>query len=239
MVRPKFQPIKQEKVSTKIVEQIKSLIVNGDLKPGDILPPERDLMRSLSVSRPSLREALNSLAAMGFIEITQRQRTVIKSLASGRMLEPLHHLLKEDIETAYELIESRKAIETWSAYYAAERATDSDITRIEECIASMKTKLDEGINVVKEDADFHLAISEATHNKIQTHLMSSIYDILKESIGKYYNSIKSHDIYNQHYNVLKAIKKSDCDLARKRMLEHLDYVESMIKELRTTGLDIN
>ncbi|MBW1732704.1 MAG: FadR family transcriptional regulator, partial [Deltaproteobacteria bacterium] len=91
-----------------------------------------------------LREALNSLAAMGFIEITQRQRTVIKSLASGRMLEPLHHLLKEDIETAYELIESRKAIETWSAYYAAERATDSDITRIEECISTMKTKMEEG-----------------------------------------------------------------------------------------------
>lgn len=234
MVRPKFQPIKQEKVSTKIVEQIKSLIVNGDLKPGDTLPPERELMNSLNVSRPSLREALNSLAAMGFIEITQRQRTVIKSLASGRMLEPLHHLLKEDIETAYELIESRKAIETWSAYYAAERATDSDITRIEECISTMKTKMDEGITVVKEDADFHLAISEATHNKIQTHLMSSIYDILKESIGKYYKSIKSRDIYNQHCNVLKAIKKKDCDLARKRMLEHLDYVESRIKELLVT-----
>ena len=234
MVRPKFQPIKQEKISTKIVEQIKSLIVNGDLKPGDTLPPERELMNSLNVSRPSLREALNSLAAMGFIEITQRQRTVIKSLASGRMLEPLHHLLKEDIETAYELIESRKAIETWSAYYAAERATDSDITRIEECISIMKTKMEEGITVVKEDADFHLAISEATHNKIQTHLMSSIYDILKESIGKYYKSIKSRDIYNQHCNVLKAIKKKDCDLARKRMLEHLDYVESRIKELLVT-----
>ena len=239
MVRPKFQPIKQEKVSTKIVEQIKSLIVKGDLKPGDILPPERELMNSLNVSRPSLREALNSLAAMGFIEITQRQRTVIKSLASGRMLEPLHHLLKEDIETAYELIEVRKAIETWSAYYAAERATDSDITRIEECIAVMKTKMDEGSSVEKEDADFHLAISEATHNKIQTHLMSSIYNILKESIGEYYKSIKPRDIYKQHCNVVKAIKKRDCDLARKRMLEHLDYVESSIKELLVPGKDLN
>ena len=238
MVGPKFQPIKQKKISTKIVEQIKSLILNGDLRPGEILPPERELMKSLNVSRPSLREALNSLRGMGFIE-TQRNRTVIKSLASGRMLEPLHHLLKEDIETAYELIESRKAIETWSAYYAAERATDSDIARIEECISTMKTKMEEDITVVKEDADFHLAISEATHNKIQTHLMSSIYDILKESIGKYYKKIKSHEIYNQHYNVVKAIKKRDGDLARKRMLEHLDYVESMIKELRVTGLDIN
>ncbi len=239
MVRPKFQPIKQEKISTKIVEQIKSLILSGDLRPGDMLPPERELMKSLNVSRPSLREALNSLAGMGFLEITQRHRTVIKSLASGRMLEPLHHLLKDDIETTYELIESRKAIETWSAYYAAERAKDSDITRIEECVLSMKTKMDQGIDVVNEDANFHLAISEATHNKIQTHLMSSIYDILKEFLGKYYKSIKSRDIYNQHYNVLKAIKKRDCELARKRMLEHLDYVETTIKDFIVTDLDPN
>jgi GntR family transcriptional regulator, transcriptional repressor for pyruvate dehydrogenase complex len=229
MVGPKFQPIKQKKISTKIVEQIKSLILNGDLRPGEILPPERELMKSLNVSRPSLREALNSLRGMGFIE-TQRNRTVIKSLASGRMLEPLHHLLKEDIGTAYNLIEVRKAIETWSAYFAAERATDSDINRIEKCVSSMKTKIDEGISVVKEDADFHLAISEAAHNIIQTHLMFSIYDILKESLRKYYESMELLDTYGQHCKVVDAIKKRDAHLARRRMLEHLEYVESTLKD---------
>jgi len=229
MVRPKFQPIKQKKISTKIVEQIKSLILNGDLRPGEILPPERELMKSLNVSRPSLREALNSLTGMGFIE-TQRNRTVIKSLASGRMLEPLHHLLKEDIGTAFNLIEVRKAIETWSAYFAAERATDSDINRIEECVSSMKTKIDEGISVVTEDADFHLAISAAAHNIIQTHLMFSIYDILKESLRKYYESMELLDTYGQHCKVVDAIKKRDAHLARRRMLEHLEYVESTLKD---------
>ncbi|OPX37722.1 MAG: hypothetical protein B1H12_04195 [Desulfobacteraceae bacterium 4484_190.2] len=229
MVRPKFQPIKQKKISTKIVEQIKSLILHGDLRPGEILPPERELMKSLNVSRPSLREALNSLRGMGFIE-TQRNRTAIKSLASGRMLEPLHHLLKEDIGTAYNLIEVRKAIETWNAYLAAERATDSDINRIEECNSSMKTKMNEGISVAQEDADFHLAISEAGHNIIQTHLMFSIYDILKETLKKYYESMELLDIYGQHCKVVDAIKKRDGHLARRRMLEHLEYVESSLKE---------
>ena len=230
MVRPKFQPIKQKKISTKIVEQIKSLILNGDLRPGEILPPERELIKSLNVSRPSLREALNSLKGMGFIE-TQRNRTVIKSLASGRMLGPLHDLLKEDIGTAFNLIEVRKAIETWSTYLAAERATDSDITRIEECVSSMKTKIDEGVSVVKEDADFHLAISEAAHNIIQTHLMFSLYGILKEILRKYYESMEMLDIYDQHCKVVNAIKKRDAPLARRRMLEHLEYVESSLKDL--------
>ena len=127
MVRPSFEPIKQEKISTKIAEQIKSLIVKGELKPGDVLPPERELVKVFKVSRASLREALKSLTGMGFLEITQTHRTIVKSLAAGRITEPLDQLIKEDIHTVFELIEVRKAIETWNAYYAAVRAGDEDV----------------------------------------------------------------------------------------------------------------
>ena len=94
----------------------------------------------------------------------------------------------------------------------------------------MKTKMNEGISVAQEDADFHLAISEAGHNIIQTHLMFSIYDILKETLKKYYESMELLDIYGQHCKVVDAIKKRDGHLARRRMLEHLEYVESSLKE---------
>jgi len=230
MVSPKFKPIKQEKISTKIAEQIKALIKEGDLKPGDALPPERELVKVFNVSRASLREALNSLTGMGFLEMSQKQRTIVKSLASGRMTEPLHLLIKDDIQTVFELIEVRKAIETWNAYHAAERANNDDITRLENSLESMKMKIEQRISVVEDDADFHLAMAEATHNKIQTHLMFSIYDLLKESLGGYYESIRMQDIFDQHSNVLAAIKKRDPDLASRRMREHLDYVESRVKE---------
>ena len=231
MVSPKFQPIKQEKISTKIAEQIKALINNGDLKPGDALPPERELVKVFSVSRASLREALNTLAGMGFLEMSQNHRTIVKSLASGRITDPLHHLLREDIQTVFELIEVRKAIESWSAYHAAKRATADDIANLEKSVESMRTKIDQGISVVEDDANFHVAISEATHNKIQTHLMFSIYDILKESLGRYYESIRMQEIYEQHCKLVEAIKKGDSALASRRMHEHLDYVETSVKEL--------
>jgi len=231
MVSPKFQPIKQEKISTKIAEQIKTLINNGDLKPGDALPPERELVKVFNVSRASLREALNTLAGMGFLEMSHKHRTVVKSLASGRMTDPLHHLLKEDIKTVFELIEVRKAIESWSAYHAAKRATPDDIARLEESVESMRMKIEQGISVIEDDANFHLAISEATHNKIQTHLMFSIYDILKESLGKYYENIEMQEVYEQHCKVVDAIRKRDSALASRRMHEHLDYVEISVKKL--------
>ena len=239
MVRPKFKPIKQEKISTKIVEQIKSLIKEGDLKPGDALPPERELVKLFNVSRASLREALNSLTGMGFLEMSQKQRTVVKSLASGRMTEPLHLLIKDDLQTVFELIEVRKAIETWNAYHAAKRAGDDDIARLEKSLESMRNRLNERLSVVKDDADFHLAMAEATHNKIQTHLMFSIYDLLKESLGGYYESIDMQDIFNQHSKVVEAIKNRDPDLASRRMREHLDYVESRVKEFSSNEVSPN
>ena len=239
MVSPEFKPVKQEKIATKIVAQIKSLIINGDLKPGDALPPERELISLLKVSRPSLREALNTLSTMGFLEISQKHRTVVKSLAAGSITEPIHRILKEDMQTVFELIEVRKAIESWSAYHAARRATVDDITRLEKCVESMRIKIERGISVVEDDANFHLAISEATHNKIQTHLMFSIYDILKESLGKYLESIKMSDIFDQHCEVVEAIIKRDPDLAEVRMREHLDYVESSVKELASQDFKLN
>jgi GntR family transcriptional repressor for pyruvate dehydrogenase complex len=146
------------------------------------------------------------------------------------MTEPLHLLIKDDIQTVFELIEVRKAIETWNAYHAAIRAKDDDIARLDSSLESMKSKIEHQISVVEDDADFHLAMAEATQNKIQTHLMFSIYDLLKESLGGYYESIDMQDIFDQHRNVLDAIKKRDPDLASRRMRDHLDYVESRVKE---------
>ncbi|MGB5748333.1 MAG: FadR/GntR family transcriptional regulator [Desulfobacterales bacterium] len=231
MVSPAFKPIKQEKISTKIVEQIKALIASGKLKPGDALPPERELITQLNVSRPSLREALNTLATMGFIEITQRHRTIIKSLTAGRITEPIDHLIKEDFQTVFELIEARQAIETWNAHHAAKRATSDDIARLEKSLAVMQAKIESNLSVVEEDANFHLAISEATHNRIQMHLMFSIYDKLKESLGKYVERIDMNDVHAQHSKIVAAIKKKDPDQAEARMREHLDYVQFWVREI--------
>ena len=66
-----FTPIRPKRISDEIVNQLKSLIFNGKLKPGEKIPPERELAKSLNVSRVSLREALNTLQGMGLIEIQQ------------------------------------------------------------------------------------------------------------------------------------------------------------------------
>lgn len=224
-----FKPIKHVKVSDGIVDQIRNLISQGKLKPGDRLLPERELIREFDVSRPSLREALNSLMAMGFLEI-KGKRTFIKSVASESMQNPLSLLIKADAQKLFDLIEVRKAIEAWGAFLAAQRATEEDIKQLENIIEDMKKAYEQGRSWEKQDADFHLGMAQATHNTIQTHVMSTIYDLLKESVAKVFKDrSKVKKLLDHHYRIFNAIKNHSPDKARERILEHLNYVESEVK----------
>lgn len=226
-----FQTIKQKKISSQIVDQIKDIITSGKLKPGDTLPPERELMKIFNVGRPTLREALNSLATMGYLEMAQRQRTKVKSLVPSDIIEPLRLMLKEDTSVAIDLVESRIIVETANAEIAAERATEKDIERLEHCLEDMRSKLDKHHALLVGDAEFHLAIADATHNKIQTHLMYSIYDLLKEKIGICYHDEKAELIFKQHCKIIEAIKQRDSAKARQTMQEHLSFIRQQINDV--------
>ncbi len=219
-------------MSEKIANQIKELIIEGKIRPGELLPPERKLMEQLEVSRPSLREAIKSLIGMGLLEMSTGNRPRVTHLAAKHVVDPFKHLLDDDVNTVYDLIEVRKNIETWNAYYAAHRASeDIDIPRLEESILTMKKLMYADFNTFSsEDADFHMAIAKAAHNKIQMHMMFSIYDILKKYICTHFDKISYEEVYRQHSTIVDEIKKRNADDAQRAMLEHLNYVEARVKE---------
>jgi len=224
-----FKSIKHTKISDEIVNQIKNQISEGMLKPGDRLSPERDLVKEFGVSRPSLREALNSLVALGFLEV-KGKRTYIKSVTSESMQDPLSLLIKADTQKIFDLIEVRKAIEAWGAFLAAQRAAEEDIKQLGGILEEMRKAFKEGRSWEKLDADFHLAIAQATHNTIQTHMMSTIYDLLRESVARIFKDrAKVKKLLDQHYKIFIAIKNHSPEKARERTLEHLNYVESEVK----------
>lgn len=227
-----FKSIKHTKVSDEIVNQIKRLIDEGKLKPGDRLPAERELIKQLGVSRPSLREALRSLVSMGFLEVRQAKRTFVKSVTSKFIEDPLSLLIKADTHKIFDLIEVRKAIETWAAYHAAQVATKEDIKELEKIFEEMQSAFEEGRSWEKQDADFHLAISQATHNTIQAHIMSAIYDLLRQSTTRIFiDRKKVKRLLHQHHQILNAIKSGASEKAREKTLEHLNYVESEVKAM--------
>jgi GntR family transcriptional repressor for pyruvate dehydrogenase complex len=233
-----FQSIKHIRVSDEIANQVKSLISQGKLKPGDRLLPERELIKQFNVSRPSLREALNSLVATGFLEI-KGKKTYIKSIASERIQDPISLLMKSDTQKIFDLIEVRKGMETWSAFHAAQRATEEDIKRLGKIIEEMQATFVDGKSWEKQDADFHLAIAQSTHNTIQTHIMSTIYNLLRESVARVFrDQAKIKKLLQQHYQIFNAIKNHSPDKARERILNHLNYVEAEVKAFRNQNIPL-
>src|ERR1700686_996969 len=105
-----FKPIKPKKVSSQIADQIRSSILAGEFSPGDKLPPERELAEMFSVSRPSVREALNMLSAAGMVEAYQGGGTVVKSLVETVSGGPLSDLIRGEQERALDVIEVRKGM---------------------------------------------------------------------------------------------------------------------------------
>jgi GntR family transcriptional repressor for pyruvate dehydrogenase complex len=226
----KFQPIKPKKVSAQIAEQIRSSILAGEFAPGDKLPPERELAEMFGVSRPSVREALNILSAAGLVMSYQGGGTVVMSLVETMTGNPLTELIRNQQERALDVIEVRKGMESWTAFYAAQRALPEDIRRMEEIIAGMERNLD-GLKPSEDlDANLHIVIARATHNIVWLHLMQSLFDAMKEfqqSVWRavYLTSEDHHLLFEHHRRIYEAIRARDAEGAREAMLHHLTFAE--------------
>ncbi len=229
-----FKPIRPKKLSEEIVSQIKDLIGNGELKPGQRIPSERELAAFLGVSRPSVREAIMVLEAMGFLESRQGGGTYVRSLTEMSMADPLASMVeRRDPRMLHALTEVRMGLETWSAYLAAKRAEDSEIARMREFYDVMVEQAEGGGWDPEIDAQFHLTITAATHNTLPVHVLDTIQSLFQTTImvalGEFYSKEGYVELLlNHHREILEAIEAHNPELARERMMEHLTLVEEKL-----------
>ena len=226
----KFKPIKPKKVSSQIADQIRESILAGDFTPGEKLPPERELAEMFGVSRPSVREALNILASAGLVMSYQGGGTVVLSLVDTQKGNALSDLINTQQDHALEVIEVRKCMESWTAYYAAQRALPEDLRRMEDIVGSMGSNLD-GMKPSEDlDANLHIVIARATHNVVWLHLMQSIFDAMKDFQRGVWRAVylteEDHRIlFTHHRAIVDAIRARDAELASKKMMDHLSFAE--------------
>jgi len=226
----KFQPIKPKKVSSQIADQIRASILAGEFSPGDKLPPERELAEMFGVSRPSVREAINILAAAGLVKAYQGGGTVVMSLVETTTGNPLTELIRNEQERALDVIEVRKGMESWTAFYAAQRALPDDVRRLEELVAGMERNLN-GLKPSEDlDANFHIVIARATHNIVWQHLMQTLFDAMKEFQQSVWRAVyltreDHHLLFEHHRSILDAIRAKDAEGARDAMYRHLTFAE--------------
>ena len=236
---PKFQRVKVTKISDSIAYQLKELIFEGVLKPGEKLPSERDLAEELEVSRSSLREAIIVLEARGLLESRRGGGTFVCNIAKPTMVDPLIELIGIHEDAKFDVLEMRRILEVAATGYATERRTDADILRIEEHFEELMntyTAADfDPRREVEADVEYHLAIADASHNMALIHVMRSMIGLLRVDMSFNLDRLrrKKEDhalIKNQHIEILKAVVSGDAELARSAAGNHLDFVELKLRE---------
>jgi DNA-binding FadR family transcriptional regulator len=219
----------------EITEQLKQLIVDGNLKAGDKLPSTKELSEQFGVGRSTTREALSALKAMGLIEIRQGGGCrVIGSGTSGEFELPELQSLRMNRVTLLELLETRQSLEVSNASLAAGKRTDEDLTVLEQQMKEMKHAIGDDMEGERTDLLFHLTLAQAAHNSIMHKLFESITGQLETAIRDvrrvelYASRSVSERLYEEHSAIFKAVHERDADAAAQMMRRHLDHVGQIV-----------
>ncbi len=238
-----FDQVRQRRLSDDIVEQLEGMILEGTLKSGERLPAERALAEQFGVSRPSLREAIQKLAAKGLLVSRQGGGNYVVETLGSTFSDPLLHLLESNPEAQRDLLEFRQTLEASCAYYAALRATEVDRERLTAAFDGLQDcyARDDEVSRIEEgaaDARFHLAIAEASHNAVLLHTIRGLFDLLKRNVvtnigGMYQQRTETRDmLINQHRDLYLAIIEGRAEQAREVSTRHLLYVQEVLEEVR-------
>lgn len=234
--------MKTVRMSDQVAHLLEKAITEGQYPVGSQLPPERELAVQLGVSRPTLRQALTTLAARGWLESRQGGgHRVCQHLGDG-FSDPLLALLSTDKDYQYDILEYRNALEGMAAWYAALRATEGDRQRLQACVAELERTHQAGnpAEQARADADFHLAIAEASHNAVLLHNMKALFRVLASSIADSVFQIAGQGdtaerLLEQHQRLLGAILSGDAAAAQGASQTHLGFVESCLNESHRLG----
>lgn len=230
-----FKPIKTKKISDKIIEQIKQMIAEGKLKPGDKLVSERELAERMQVSRASVREALTALELMGLIEIRPGEGTHIKKTTGNDIITPLSMILFMEKDSHEDVLEVRKVLEVSCARMAAARRTQSELEDMEKALALMEKSISNKELGAEADVKFHFSVAVASHNTLLVRLMNTVSDSIKENLREnrelLFATVGTPErLVAEHFAIYQAIRDKDSKKAAEHMYYHLDRVaEEMLK----------
>jgi GntR family transcriptional repressor for pyruvate dehydrogenase complex len=232
-----MDPLRTPKLADSLAEHLERLILEGALRPGEKLAPERDLAAKLEVSRPSLREALDKLQARGLI-VTNKAGNFVSHFLTP-MTDPLTALFQSSDQALNDYLEYRCLIEGEAARLAASRATEVEREAIARCLEKLRAAhdLDDVAAEAETDAELHMLIYEATHNLVLLHVMRALYEMLRSDA--FYNRRQLYtqagardELLGQHFAIAEAILARDPQAAAAAAAAHISGIAKTLNEIR-------
>ena len=220
-----FSRVGLGRISEVIVEQIRLLMRQGLLKPGDRLPPERDLCERFGVSRVTVREALRTLESSGLVEIRVGAKggAFVTTPSSSRVGEGLADLLTLSVISASDVTEVRMILEAGIVPLVCERATEEDLADLEKLCEQAQQAVRDGSYTMEMSLEFHTRVAAATHNPAVSMLVDSFRGPILMSLQE--AKVAAPEMgglgSQEHERFVEAIRRKDADAASRIMREHL------------------
>ena len=212
--------------SGRVITHVRGLILGGELKPGQRLPPERELARQIGVSRPSVRAGLRSLRAKGVLTTRHGSGTFVSDGPPMLDSEPLSFLAALHGFTRHEMFEARRVLEVSAAGMAADRASGDHMAAIADEVTGMFASLDDHQAFLLHDIRFHRAVAAASLNPIVASLVemvSAIFYARRRRTAERARDLRhTADIHRQIYQAIKSHHRPE---AEQLMSEHLLQAE--------------
>ncbi len=221
-----------------ILQQFRESVINGEFKPGQKLPPERELAAFYKVSRATIRETFRALETHDIIEVKHGNGAYVRPKKLQILIEDLSTLKNIKNSYIYEILEFRLIIESGCAALAADRATSEDLDMISKYLEEM-AKAETVESGLIADLGFHFAVAKASHNSILIGTMDTLCDSIKESIKttrshRFAQPGRNEETLNSHKKIFLAIASRDAELAGKLMKE---LIAGVRKELALISLE--
>jgi GntR family transcriptional repressor for pyruvate dehydrogenase complex len=231
------------RISDAVASTLERRILEGSLKSGDRLPPERELAAELGVSRPSLREAIQKLASKGMVTSRQGGGTYVTDALESTFFDPWQDMLGSYPNLREDMLEFRRMLEGQAAEWAAERATEADLQRLDQSFSALQASFENDDTDRRSDADiaFHQAVGDASHNVLLGHLSAALLRLMHDNIRLNLGELKlvpaaSRLLMSQHAAIHTAVRERRPQAARSAAETHIDFVrETLAQTLRSVA----
>lgn len=214
-------PIRNEGLTQHVIRELKRSILQRLVRPGERLPPERELATLFGISRGSLRQALKALQVMGVLEIIHGSGTYLSEAAEAILKDPDHLLVPLRGHSFAEMYEARRAMEAESAATAAARATEQDIAGMRTEIQAMRSCVRNVQRFVQHDRAFHRHIALASGNSVFLWFIELLQKVLAEGQISHARTEQFAEVIAEHERIVAAIELGQAERARAEMLAHL------------------
>lgn len=231
--------VRRESLSEQVAEKIQQFIIQGQLRPGDRLPPERELGEQLGVSRTVIREATKQLQERGLVKVLTGSGTFVSKIEPAAISQSIGLLMWGHGHAFHDLLEIRKMLEVEIAGHAAERATDEDVQQLDGALEQMTAGLRDvhrdaaGLEkFVQADLLFHQILARASKNSLLPLLLSPITDLLLE-FSRQASSLQGapENAIHFHKTLVQVIRSRDRELCRAVMRDHLSNAEKFLDQI--------